>query len=69
MNIIYAVKFMKGSVEIEPGGTVLMFDPEELEVVEVILCQLLQIVPVDCRPIIRDALNQGRVRHTTNEIQ
>jgi hypothetical protein len=69
MNIMYAVKSMKGSIEIEAGGTVLMFDPNELEVVEMILCQLLQIVPVDCRPIIRDALNHVRVRHTTNEIQ
>ena len=69
MNIMYAVKPIKGTVEIESGGTVLMFEPDELEVVELFLCQLLHIVPSECRPLIQDALNQVRVRHTTSELQ
>lgn len=69
MNIMYAVEPLKGAVEIEAGGTVLMFDSDELEVVEMILCQLLQILPCDCRATIQDALNQVRVRHTPGELQ
>ena len=59
MNIMYAVKPLKGAVEIEPGGTVLMFEPDELEVVEIILCQLLQIVPCECRPVIQKGSQSG----------
>jgi hypothetical protein len=69
MDIMYALEPMQGQVQIETGGTVLMFEPHESEIVEFVLCQLLHIVQGECRLAIQDALKHVRTTHTAREVQ
>jgi hypothetical protein len=56
-------------VEIETGGTVLMFEPQESEIVEIVLCQLLYVVQAESRLTLQDALKRVPIRYTAREVQ
>jgi hypothetical protein len=46
-----------------------MFEPQESEIVEIVLCQLLYLVQAESRLTLPDALKRVPIRYTAREVQ
>ncbi len=70
MNIFHASVPFEGTFYLKPFGTAMVFEPEELYIVERIVDGMLQSnITDESRQVLTDIYERVRVTHTQREVQ